>query len=465
MKVTVKFLGAAGEVTGSKYLLQIGDYRLLVDCGMFQGRKELRELNRSEFPVKPSTIDAVVLTHAHLDHTGYLPKLFREGFSGHVYCTTATAELMNLILLDSAKIQVEEANYAKKKMYSKHEDPQPLYTPDDVTMIEGHINATGFEKELSITPEIKVKFQNAGHILGAAIVEITITGESESKKIVFSGDLGRQNDPILLPPEVIKQADILFVESTYGDRSINTTGRDEVIEALNETFQKNGNVVVPAFSIGRTQSLLMYIKNVLLSGEIPKVKVVVDSPMAISATAFYRKYQSYHKLRGVDLDEDKSFMTLRKQMIIARTSEESRKINELKNGCIIIAGSGMMTGGRVLHHLAQRLPDSNNLILICGYQAEGSRGRKLQDGEETLRMFGREIPVRARVKTIKGLSAHADRTELLSWLSGFTTPPSQTFVIHGEKNSADSLSSALKQKGWNATAPHYLQTSELFQNI
>jgi len=465
MNVRVKFLGAACEVTGSKYLLQIDDFSLLIDCGLFQGRKKLRELNWAEFPVDPATIDAVVLTHAHLDHTGYLPRLFRNGYRGPVYCTTATADLMTLILMDSTKLQVEEANYARKKGYSKHANPQPLYDADDVTPIADHVKSYKFEQPFSIAPNIKVCFYNAGHILGAAIVELTITGNTQTKKIVFSGDLGRYNDPILFPPHELNEADILFVESTYGDRTIKQTDREDILKIMNETFERDGNLVVPAFSIGRTQTLLMYLKNVLMSKEIPPVKIIVDSPMAIAATAFYRKHRDYHKLKEIDLDEDESFMTLRKHLTISRTPEDSKKINDITHDSIIIAGSGMMTGGRILHHLFHRLPDPKNVILISGYQAEDSRGRQLQEGAKTIRIFGQDVPVKAKVFTINGLSAHADRDELLRWLSGFSNAPKETFVVHGEAESANALKQALKEKGWNATVPHYLENVQLFKNI
>src|SRR6516225_2043653 len=256
MDIRVKFLGAASEVTGSKYLLQIDDLYLLVDCGLFQGRKKLKELNWDEFPVDPSTIDAVVITHAHLDHTGYLPRLFRNGYRGPVYCTTATADLMDLILMDSARLQMEEARYAKKKGYSTHIDPEPLYTDNDVIPIAEHIKSFKFEETVSIAENIKARFYNAGHILGAGITELTITGDEQTKKIVFSGDLGRYNDPILFPPHTIEEADILFVESTYGNRTIKQTDREDILKVMNEAFEHNGNVVVPAFSIGRTQTLL-----------------------------------------------------------------------------------------------------------------------------------------------------------------------------------------------------------------
>lgn len=465
MNIRVKFLGAAGEVTGSKYLLQIGEFNLLLDCGLFQGRKQLQNLNWSNFPVDPMSIDAVVLTHAHLDHTGYLPRLFRQGYRGPVYCTSATADLMDLILMDSAKIQVEEAKYAKKKGYSEHQDPQPLYTPEDVSTIRDFVATTTFEKPIQVTKNISANFFNAGHILGAAIVELTITGEQETKTIVFSGDLGRSNDPILYPPHIVSRADILFVESTYGDHVNVATPREEILEMMNVTFENDGNLVIPAFAIGRTQNLLMYIKNIMFSKEIPNVNVVVDSPMSISATSFYRKHQDYHKLRGIDLDEDESFMNLRKYLTVVESAEESRQVNDMKHDTIIIASSGMMTGGRVLHHLINRLPDPNNVIMISGYQAEGSRGRKLQDGVDSIRIYGKDIPVRAKVFNIKGLSGHADRNELLLWLDGFQQPPAMTFVVHGEKESAGALCDTLKTKGWNAHVPHYLETIELFKHF
>lgn len=465
MNINVKFLGAAGEVTGSKYLLQIDKFNLLIDCGLFQGRKKLRELNWDEFPVDVTSINAVILTHAHLDHTGYLPRLFRNGYRGPVYCTTATADLMQLILMDSARLQVEEANFARRKGYSEHNDPQPLYDEDDVKPIAEYVQGYHFEEDVLISPLIKARFYNAGHILGAAIVELTITGATQTKKIVFSGDLGRYNDPILFPPHTIEEADILFIESTYGNRTIKQTDRQDILDVMNEAFERDGNIVVPAFSIGRTQTLLMYLKNVLMSGEIPSVTIIVDSPMAIAATAFYRKHKAYHKLSDVDLDEDESFMTLRKHLIVSRTPEESKKINDIKKDSVIIAGNGMMSGGRVVHHLFNRLPGENNVILIPGYQAEGSRGRQLQEGADTVRIFGQDVPVKAKTFTINGLSAHADKDELLRWVDGFKQPPKQTFIVHGESESANALAQTLEARGWNATVPHYLENFQLFKNI
>lgn len=464
MNVKVQFLGAAGEVTGSKYLLRIGDFNLLVDCGLFQGRKDLRDLNYHELPVNPADIHAVVITHAHLDHTGYLPKLVRDGFNGPVYCTAATADLMALILMDSAKIQTEDAQRAKKKGYAD-EVPDPLYTIKDVTEALGFLKTTSFKHPLQISERISVTFYNAGHILGAAIAEITIQGDHETKTIVFSGDLGREHDPILYPPHKPKEADVLFVESTYGDRVNTATPREEIIEMMNEVFEKDGNLVIPAFAIGRTQNLLMYIKNVLHTREIPAARIVVDSPMAIIATELYKKHKAYHKLENVDLDDDESFLTLRNYLTVAKTPEESKIINTYTKDTIIIASSGMMNGGRIMHHLFHRLPDPKNVVMIAGYQAEGTRGAQLQRGDTSIRIFGQDVPVRAKVFTVKGLSGHADRNELLNWLSAFTQIPEHTFLVHGDKESAGALCQTLVDKGWHAKVPHYLENAELFNDI
>jgi metallo-beta-lactamase family protein len=387
------------------------------------------------------------------------------GYQGPVYCTTATAEVMHLILMDSATLQEEEARWAKKKGYSKHEDPQPLYTADDVVPIADHLKTTHFEHTLQIAPHIALRFCNAGHILGAAIVELTISGSKQTKKIVFSGDLGRYNDPILYPPHAMEEADVLFVESTYGNRETVATPRDEIIEMLNDCFDADGNVIMPAFSIGRTQNLLMYLKNVLQSREIPAVRIFLDSPMAISATEIYRKYGSYHRIPANEIDEEGGFLNLDKYLHICRTAEDSKKINEYLHDNIIIAGSGMMTGGRILHHLYHRLSTPENVILITGFQSEDSRGRRLQEGAKTLKLFGQEVPVNAKIYTINGLSAHADRKELLQWLSGFKEPPKITFAVHGEQESAGALATTLKERGWNATVPHYLENVELFKGI
>ena len=465
MDVDVLFLGAAGEVTGSKYLLKINNFNLLVDCGMFQGRRDLRELNWTDFPVDPTTIDAVIITHAHTDHTGYLPRLFRLGYKNPVYCTEATAELMHLLLMDAAKFQEEDADFARKKGYSKHENPEPLFTAEDVISIQPHLITTSFDQTISITESIAITFRNAGHILGAAIVEVSLKGPSETKKIVFSGDLGRYNDPLLNPPQSIEHADILFVESTYGDKVIEQTDRKAILELMNLVFEENGSLVVPAFAVGRTQNLLIHLKNVLMSKEIPLISIVVDSPMAISVTNLYRHFKSYHKLKDIDLETDESFKILRQCLTVSKSINDSKKVNKITQDAVIIAGNGTMSGGRVMHHLRYRLPDSKNAVLIPGYQPAGSKGRQLQEGAKSIRIFGDEIEVNAKIFTLHGLSAHADRNELLQWLSGFKQAPLKTFVIHGEADSAGALCETLKEKGWDAHVPHYLENVTLFKNI
>ncbi len=467
MNVRLKVLGGGKSVTGSKYLLEIGDFKLLVDCGLFQGVKELRRRNWDNFPVDPKDINAVVLTHAHLDHTGYLPRLFKEGYNGPVYCTEATADLAELLLLDSAKLMEEEANFARKKGYSRHENPEPLYTQDDVKKVIPKLKSYFFHKEFKINHNITVKFSYAGHILGAAIVEIVIQGDTQTKKIVFSGDLGREQDPILEEPELIRSADVVFVESTYGSRKIrNESPIEEIADIINTTFDSGGCVVIPAFAVGRTQNLLYVLKELLDKKMIPDVPIFMDSPMAIRATVLYRKYQHYHKLSEDFVESDNSFLSLSRNLNIIQSHQGSVELNTIREGAIIISASGMMTGGRILHHLYHRLPRENDTLMIVGYQAEGTRGRRLYDGELFIRIFGQFVPVNARVEHIDRLSAHADQDGLMHWLRGFQQKPKMSFVIHGEEGGANVLADLMREEfGWNVNVPGYLSTYILFDGI
>ena len=467
MDVRVKFLGAAGTVTGSKYLLEIDDYRLLIDCGLFQGLKSLRIRNWDELPIDVSSINAVVLTHAHIDHSGYLPRLVKEGYDGLIYCTHASADLLKLLLLDSAKLQEEEADFARKKGYSKHENPQPLYTTDDVERMLPQVRSFPFHQSFELTPNLHVNFAYAGHILGASIVEVTLKGTSQTKKLVFSGDLGRQTDPILYPPQKISHADILFIESTYGNRKNPETGvKEKLADAINQTIERHGCVLIPAFSVGRTQNLLMYLKDLMAEKAIPELEVFMDSPMAISATEIYGRHMEDHKLSQEIIDTDESFLTLNRNLITVRTREASAYLNNKKERAIILSASGMMTGGRVLHHLYHRLSRPSDSVLIVGYQAAGSRGRDLLEGAKTIRIFGEEIPVRCQVIEIDGMSAHADQDELHNWLSHFKDHPKKTFIIHGEPESAEQLRRYIDHElGWNAYVPAYLESAELFRGI
>jgi metallo-beta-lactamase family protein len=465
MNVTAKFLGGSGVVTGSKYLIDLGDFEFLVDCGLFQGPKALRELNWDKFPMAVANLEAIVLTHAHLDHIGYLPKLVRQGFDGPIYCTEATADLAKILLLDSGKLQEEEAEFARKKGYSRHEDPQPLYTMEDAESVFPLLVPQPFETPFSIHPAVTVTFFHAGHILGASIVKFVIKGEHQTKRLVFSGDLGRYKDPILYPPTRIPKADILWIESTYGDRkSPSQKPEEDLARAILDTFDRGGLVIIPAFAVGRTQLLMYHLYQLMEKGKIPKVPIFVDSPMAIDATRLYLDYHADHRLSAMLQEEHHPFK--HPQLRYFQKQEQSMSLNDYRGNAIIISASGMATGGRVLHHFYHHLPVEKNGVIIVGFQAEGTRGRRLLEGEPTIRIYGHDISVKAKVYHIEGLSAHADQEELLDWAEGFCDKPKLTFVVHGEKKSAEALAYKLKEElGWNTVIPQYLESFILFEGI
>lgn len=467
MNVRVRFLGGAGTVTGSKFLLDIDGFKLLVDCGLFQGLKPLRLLNWDDLPISPEEIDAVVLTHAHLDHSGYLPRLFKKGYDGPVYCTRGTADLLTILLRDSAKLQEEEAEYAKKKGYSKHQNPLPLYTSEDAELVFPRLEPLAYREEVAVQKQITLRYLNAGHILGAGIVELTLHGTRHKKKIVFSGDLGRFHDPVLFSPEPVSDADIVFVESTYGDReSLGGDVQAEIGEAINRGLDRGGCVMIPAFAVGRSQMILYYLNELMRNDEIPRVPVYMDSPMAIAATQMYVENDEDHKISAEEILSDGGFLTLHNQLRIIRSHDESASLNEFKGRCIILSASGMMTGGRILHHLYHRLPRTEDSLLIVGFQPIGTRGRKILDGDDTVRIFGQDVTVRCRVEQIDGLSAHADRNELMHWLGQFKNPPKQCFVVHGEQEAAHALRTTIEHNlKWNAVVPEYLESFVLFEGI
>jgi metallo-beta-lactamase family protein len=460
----ITFLGAAGTVTGSKYLIEAGGKRLLVDCGLFQGPQELQQRNWNNLPIDPASIDWVLLTHAHIDHTGYIPRLVQNGFRGPIYSNAATRELCELLLLDSAHLQEEDAQYAAKKNYSSHHPPLPLYTVAQAQTSLARFREIPRADVFSISPEFSVRPHDAGHILGSSWLELTITESGKQTVVVFSGDVGRYEQPILKDPESPTHADFLLCESTYGDRD-HPTGSvpDELADVINRVVKRGGAVVVPAFAVGRTQTLMYYLRELSEEQRIPRLPVYVDSPMAINVTDIYVHHQEDHDADFVQQEQQGNLDPLNmKEVHMTRSVEDSKKINEVLGPCIIISASGMATGGRVLHHLARRLPDSRSAVLLVGYEAEGTGGRALADGAQYLRIHGQEVPVRAEIVKIDQLSAHAGRSELLRWLSGITVPPRQTFLVHGEPNALDSFHGAIiNQFHWPVTVPQYLQSIDL----
>ncbi len=455
----ITFLGAARTVTGSKYLIEAEGKRLLIDCGLFEGSKDLKQRNWDRIPVDVASIDWVLLTHAHIDHTGYLPRLVRSGFRGPIYANVATRELCELLLPDSAHLQEEDAQFAARKAYSSHKPPLPLYTLAESQAALAQFRDIPSNAPFTISSQFSVRPHQAGHILGATWLELTITENNKQTVVVFSGDVGRYDQPILKDPESPTHADILLCESTYGDRDHETGSvADALADVINSTAKRGGALVIPAFAVDRTQLLMYYLRVLQEQEKIPQLPVYLDSPMAINTTILYIRHRTDY-----DLKPQENLDPLNAQQVhMTRTVEDSKKINDVVSPCIIISASGMITGGRVLHHLARRLPDSRSTVLLVGYQAEGSGGRALLDGARYLRIHGEEVPVRAQVVEIGQLSAHAGRSELLRWLSCLQALPRQTFLVHGEPNALDSFRNAIaSQYHWPVTIPDYLQSFDL----
>lgn len=452
-------MGATRTVTGSRHLVEAEGRRFLIDCGLFQGLKALRLRNWEPFPIDPASIEAVILTHAHIDHSGYLPRLVKEGFAGRVYATPATTELARILLPDSARLQEEEADYANKVGSTRHRPALPLYRESDAHTALRQFHSVNYGKPVRLTERLTFEFIDAGHIIGSGFVKMRLTEpDGRETSILLTGDIGRYNEPIIHDPTPVEEADYLVLESTYGDRehlAVDVRGR--LAEIVNATVERGGHLLIPAFAVGRTQTILYHLRELEEEGRIPVVPVFVDSPMASSATRLYLRHHEGHDIEMKDLMDERRNPLATKRFNLARTREESKLISNRDQPSIVISASGMCTGGRILHHLRKRLPDARNTILFVGFQAAGTRGRRILDGEQEIRIFGEMIPVRARVEMLENLSAHADYHEILRWLDGFRRPPRETFLVHGEPEAAESLRRKIAARpGWTVSIPDYL---------
>jgi metallo-beta-lactamase family protein len=456
------FLGAAGTVTGSKYLVEAEGKRLLVDCGLFQGLKELRLRNWNPLPEKAASFDWCVLTHAHLDHTGYLPRFVRDGYGGPIYADKATIELCNILLPDSAHLQEEDAEKAARGGYSKHAKPLPLYTKEDVAAVLNVLREIPRADPFTISPQFTVRPHDAGHILGSSSLELTITENGKKMVVLFSGDVGRYGQPILKDPEAPPRCDVLLCESTYGDRDHpSDSPEDALADVVNRVAKRGGQIVIPAFAVDRTQTIMYIIRKLEDANRIPRLPVYMDSPMAISVTDLYLRHHEDHDLTFTADEKDGNPLDAH-TVHYMRTVEDSKKINDVRTPAIIISASGMATGGRVLHHIARLAPDRKNAILLAGYQAEGTRGRALEEGAKTVRIHGEDVPVGAEVINLRQFSAHAGQSELLRWLTALPVPPRQTYLTHGEPQASAALKAKIESAfHWRVALPQYLQTVDL----
>ena len=480
---SITFLGAAQTVTGSKYLLETESAKVLVDAGLFQGLKELRERNWQDLPIAARDIDAIILTHAHLDHCGYLPRLVAQGFRGRVFCTAGTKDLCAIVLPDSGRIQEEDAEQANRHGYSKHKPALPLYTESDALHAVTLLQPVGYERAMPVADGIEVDFINAGHLLGSAYARVRTGGQT----ILFGGDLGRFDRPVLPDPTMVEQADYVLVESTYGNRVHEADDDGErLAQAIRETAERGGRMIIPAFAVGRVEELLYWVKRLEAEARIPVLPVFVDSPMALKALARYteRVNELDTELQPADNDDkaphgpaaheprqrrraqaqqerDLCAFCTRKFRAISST-QESKDLTRSRMPAIIISSSGMATGGRVLHHLKAALPDTRNTVLLVGFQAEGTRGRHLLDGAKSIRIHGTDVAVNAHVEVIGSMSAHADSTEILRWLGGFTAAPKRTFLVHGEPPAMGPLKTAIETElKWNVQIPQWKETADL----
>lgn len=441
-------------MTGSKFVVTAGDHRFMVDCGLFQGHKTLRERNWEDLPIDPAEMETLVVTHAHIDHTGYIPRLVRDGFAKNIHCTHGTADLTKILLRDSARLQEEQANYMNRKRLSKHKPALPLYSIVDAEQALRKLVGHKYEESFEVVPGVTATYREAGHILGSAWLELRIGSE----KLIFSGDIGRFDAPILRDPLSPEAADYLVLESTYGDRLHGDHDINEgLVDAVSTVANRGGVLVIPAFAVERTQEVLYLLEDLIRDKSLPPMKVFIDSPMAVRATRLFQEYTQYY-------DEDAAnLLNLGKRVLsydrlkLCETVEESKSIAYEKPPFVVISASGMATGGRILHHLKNYLTDPRNMVLLVGYQAPGTRGWRLQEGEEEIKIFSDWVPVRAEVRKLEGFSGHADYQEIDRWLSGFKEPPRKTMLVHGDPEALEAQRERLSQKGWNVVVPEHRQ--------
>ena len=473
----IQFLGAAGTVTGSKHLINTSfdssgkqGFQVLIDCGLFQGQKEWRERNWQDTPVPAREIDAVILTHAHLDHCGWIPRLVKEGFRGPIYATQPTIELCSVVLPDSGHLQEEDAAFYNKRKASKHDPALPLYTLEEAQACLQYFKPVAVEQTVQLHPQLSFRFVHAAHILGSCMAEVTLQGEAGTNarptRLLFTGDIGRVRNSEIAPGKVVhsgpqegETADVLVMESTYGNRQHpDTDPRPQLASLIRDTVKRGGSVIVPAFAVERTQKFVFILKELMESGQIPRVPVYCDSPMAIKAVEIYMKHSEEFTEQAADLIKKYGSPVTWPGFTFAQTSEESKKINDSKFPSIIISSSGMATGGRILHHMAQRLPDPRNLVIFIGFQAPGTRGGIIKGGAKEIKIFGEFIPIRAQVAAIEQFSDHADPPELLEWLHTFKNKPGLTYLVHGEPAASSQLRDLMKKDlGWNVQVAEYME--------
>jgi metallo-beta-lactamase family protein len=463
----IQFLGAAGTVTGSKHLINTGDLQVLIDCGLFQGKKEWREKNWNDLPIHAREIDAVILTHAHLDHCGWIPRLYAEGYKGKVHATPATIDLCGVILPDSGHLQEEEAEFHNKKKTSKHTPALPLYTQEQAEECLKHFVAVEFHTPTQLSPKFKFEFTRAAHILGSGMVKITIPdGLTGEKRLLFSGDIGRMRDNHIAPGKVVRlgpeggaKTDVLVMESTYGNREHpKTDARPELAKVIRETVARGGTVIVPAFAVERTQKFLFLLKQMMEAGEIPSVPVHTDSPMAIKAVNIFMQHEDEFTEQTCNLIKTYGSPLQWPNFFFDTTPAESKRMNDSKYPMIIVSSSGMVTGGRVLHHLMHRLPDPKNTVLFIGFQAPGTRGATIKSGAGSVRIFSQEVPIRAKIHAIEQFSDHADTPELLEWLRTFADTPNVTYLVHGEPGASSQMRETFtRELKWDVRVAEYMQ--------